>query len=270
MITVLGASGFVGSQLIKSCAARNIPCYAPPRDEDLREKNLGDLIYSIGLTADFRSRPFDTVEAHVGKLKYVLESCDFNSFTYLSSTRIYIHSTGPVSETSLIGIDVANPFDLFNASKITGELLALNCGKKNIRVARLSNIYGNDHNSANFLTSIIKDALTIGKILLRTTPDSAKDYIGIEDVADLLLEIALAGKQTIYNVASGVNTPNSDILAVIQKATGCAIEYSPAAERIIFPAIRIDRLKQEFGYDRESRVLKDLVGMVDEFRNAHS
>jgi nucleoside-diphosphate-sugar epimerase len=264
MITVLGASGFVGSHIVKKLQQSQTEYYAPARDENLLDKELGDVIYCIGLTADFRKRPYDTVEAHVCKLREVLKECKFNSLTYLSSTRLYIHNKDLeiVDEQTPIPVDVTNPFDLFNASKLTGELLTLNCGRENVRVARLSNVYGFDFNSENFITSIIKDAVVQNKVTLRTTPDSAKDYISINDVVHLLIKISLHGKNSIYNVASGNNISNNDVLNVLKQETGCVIEFSPSAEKISFPCINIGKIKSEFGFNLSHTLLDDLKEII--------
>ncbi len=58
-------------------------------DATWRGADLGHAFYCIGLTADFRSRPFETIEAHCGLLKEVLSGSRFSSFVYLSSTRVY-------------------------------------------------------------------------------------------------------------------------------------------------------------------------------------
>jgi nucleoside-diphosphate-sugar epimerase len=266
MITVLGASGFVGSSLVNRLKQLGVEYAAPARDAVLRGRPLGEVIYCIGLTADFRTRPFDTIEAHVCKLNNILKECDFTSLTYLSSARIYVHNTGTVDETIPVPIHITDPFDLYNSSKLTGELIALNCGRENIKVARLSNVYGMDFNSENFITSIIKDAIRDGKIVLRTTPDSAKDYISLDDVVSLLLKISGEGQSGIYNVASGVNTPNSLILDTIKEETGCEIEYSSKAEKIIFPPIRIDKIKSAFGFSPSRELKDDLRLIIREFR----
>src|SRR5580704_13059050 len=88
--TVFGASGFVGARLAQHLKNATHPVNAvtrsnaPPHGAD-----LGHVIYAIGITADFRNRPFDTVAAHVGRLAEVLQNYKFDSFLYLSSTRIY-------------------------------------------------------------------------------------------------------------------------------------------------------------------------------------
>jgi len=262
--TILGSSGFVGSHIVKELKQSQVEYYAPARDENLLDKELGNIIYCIGLTADFRKRPYDTVEAHVCKLREVLKECEFNSLTYLSSTRLYIHNKDleMVDEQTPIPVNVMDPFDLFNVSKLTGELLTLNCGRENVRVARLSNVYGFDFNSENFITSIIKDAVAENKVTLRTTPDSSKDYISINDVVQLLIKISLHGKNSIYNVASGNNTSNLDVLNVLKQETGCAIDFIPSAEKIAFPRINIDKIKTEFGFHSPHRLTDDLKEII--------
>jgi nucleoside-diphosphate-sugar epimerase len=268
MITILGASGFVGSHLVNELKKQGKKYFAPSRNEELVDKDLGDVIYCIGLTADFRTRPFETIEAHVTKLSHVLKNCDFNSLTYLSSTRLYIHNNTEVREESLIPVCVNDPSDLFNASKLVGELLALNCGRKNIKIARLSNVYGNDFSSENFITSIIKDAINDHKIILHTTPDSAKDYIGISDVVELLLKISLNGKELIYNLASGINTTNDEIVKIIQEETGCSIEYSKNAKHIVFPRINIDKIQNEFINNPLGHLRNDLKKIINNFKES--
>jgi len=76
--TVLGAGGFIGSHLLAHLRQAGHDCFAPARgDATLFAEELGHVIYCIGLTADFRSRPFDTVRAHVCLLADVLEKAPF-------------------------------------------------------------------------------------------------------------------------------------------------------------------------------------------------
>src|SRR5450631_61417 len=70
--TVLGAEGFIGSHVARRLAERQIPHQTLTRDIlDHLDQPLGHLLYCIGLTADFRERPFDTVEAHVHVLSQI-------------------------------------------------------------------------------------------------------------------------------------------------------------------------------------------------------
>lgn len=258
MITVLGASGFIGSRLVMRLQALGREHQAVRRNDPLPTGALGHIVYCIGLTADFRSRPFDTVEAHVCKLLEVLRGSDFESFLYLSSTRLYSDST---SEETTIRV---SPLDIYNASKITGESLVLNCGRP-ARVVRVSNVYGDDFNSNNFLSTIINDALTQHKIVLQTAAESAKDYISVDNVVDGLIAITTRGKERIYNLASGVNVSNHGLAQMLGNLTGCTVEYAQPAPLITFPPINIDRLRAEFDL-QTSHVLDDMPQLIDAYR----
>jgi nucleoside-diphosphate-sugar epimerase len=266
MITVLGASGFIGSHLVKRLEELGKPFAAPDRDESTSTRNAGDLIYCIGLTSDFRSRPFDTVRAHVCKLLEILQNWEFDSLLYLSSTRLYGTGKQQASEGDSLQVNSLNPSDLYNISKAMGESLSLSCGKKT-RVVRLSNVYGNDLTSENFLPSVIKDALSKKKVKLQTSADSAKDYVNISDVVDGLINIATKGEHTIYNLASGVNVSNQQLMDRISELTGCEVEFEQEAPTVSFPPISVDRMRTEFDF-RPSNLLADITTLVESYRRS--
>lgn len=269
--TVFGASGFIGSHLAEFIRTKDTEVFCPKRDEQINiNENLGNIIYCIGLTADFREKPFETIEAHVCKLKDLLQKHIFDSFTYISSTRIYIHNIGKVDEHTMIPISVNDPFDLFNSSKLTGELLTLNSRKPKTRVVRISNVIGNDFSSKNFITSIIRSALSDGKIVLRTTPYSSKDYISVDDVVKLLYHISLRGESSIYNLASGINTTNEEICKIIQEETNCTVEYANKLDTIVFPSISINKIQDEFGYHNSSSMKTMLKKMITSFKTSEN
>lgn len=261
--TVLGATGFIGSHLIRALRDAGHDVYAPAKDDQtIFERPLGHVLYCIGLTADFRSRPFDTVRAHVSVLADVLEKAAFDSLVYLSSTRVYARSASG-KESASLAVDVSDPSDLYNLTKLTGESLCRACNRPNVKVARLSNVIGRDHHSENFLFSLIRDALS-GRIELQSDPDSAKDYILLDDVVSLLPRIATEGKEWLYNVASGTNVAHCDIVNVLTKLTRCDVTIYQGAPRLIFPEIDIARLRSEFGFSPAS-ILEYLPGLVTEF-----
>ena len=266
LITVLGASGFIGSHLVAELASRGTDHLAIQRDDELTGCNLGDVIYCLGLTADFRTKPLETVEAHVCKLRDLIVSCEFDSITYLSSTRIYGSDSQTASETDSLKVDPSQPEDLYNISKLMGESLTLNCRRK-ARVVRLSNVYGDDFDSMNFLPTIIFEALRNAKITLHSSPESAKDYVNINDVVRHLPKIATGGTAQIYNVASGRNVTNAELAAAIRETTGCQVTFDNKAPRISFPEINIDRVRSEFGFEPRS-LLEDLDDLVATYRSA--
>src|SRR5690349_9863815 len=121
--TILGGQGFIGSRLTSWLRQRGHEVFVPRRDERLVGKQLGLAVYAIGVTSDFRQRPFDTVAAHVCRLNEVLRECDFESLTYLSSTRVYHGLQGIADENSRLTVDPQRPDELYNISKLAGESL---------------------------------------------------------------------------------------------------------------------------------------------------
>lgn len=262
MITVLGASGFIGSHLTRHLDAMGLPWQAPARDESLRGRHLGRVIDCAGITADFRVRPYDTVDAHVCRIVDLVRHCSFDSFVYLSSTRLYKdHPSSPAREEDDIRVSPIGAGGLYNLSKAMGEAVVLTLGERG-HVVRLSNVYGDGSEGHNFLASIVTDALTKGEIVLETSFDSAKDYVSVTDVVELLPRIAAGGRQQIYNVASGASVTNGDITAGIARLTGCRISVMPNAETWRYPEIGIERVRGEFGF-RPSLLLDDLPALID-------
>jgi len=260
--TVLGASGFVGSHVVAELRRINADYYAPVRgDGDIFRRPLGHIIYCIGFTADWRTRPYETVHAHVAFLLTILERATFDSLLYLSSTRIYKRA-GTGEEEQPLPFCPSVRDDLFDISKAMGESLCFS-GPSNLRVARLSNVYGNDYCSDNFLPSVTRDAVR-GRVVLESDPQSSKDYIGVDEVARLLLAIAAHGQQRLYNVASGRNTTHAEILDALAGATGCSVTTRPNAPLLQFPSISVDRIASEFGF--KARPLVDAIGgLADSF-----
>ncbi len=264
-ITILGASGFIGSHLVSYLREQQINYWAPKRDDAaIYKRNLNHVIYCIGLTADFRTRPFETIDAHVCFLSKILKQCKFDSFLYLSSTRIYGIGEGIAREEDVIKIQPLDFNDLYNISKAMGESICFATGKANVRTVRLSNVYGCDFESENFISSLIRDALRNKKIRLHASLDSSKDYINIKDVVAILPEIAVHGSRKIYNVARGENITNSQIINILKRLTNCTIEVDKNAKRILYPNISVNWIKEEFAFT-PSRIIEDLKELVSRY-----
>lgn len=256
MFTVLGAGGFVGNQLAEALKAEyRADVYAPLRHDkgDIFDKilnrDLGHVFYCIGLTANFRNRPFDTVEAHVCLLRRLLEHGRFESLTYLSSTRVY-EGASTTEEDAILHVSPGNPGHLYNLSKLMGESLCLASGRK-ARVVRLSNVFGRAMPQQNFISQVLKEAVSTGRVQFLTAPLSAKDYVSVTDVIRWLPQIALRGSHTIYNVGSGKNTSNAE-LALLLEQKGISTSFAENAPEWSFPVIDPHRLVQEFGGAKSS------------------
>ena len=248
--TILGGEGFIGRRLREECLLRGYEVIVPERNaKPLDGEDLGHLIYCIGLTSDFRWRPFETVEAHVQVMADWLKFGTFQSFLYLSSTRIYQESNGYGAASEDMQLSVSMSADsLYNLSKMLGEALCLCDNRHTVRIARLANVFGPDMSEATFLGAVMADARRYGAVTIRETPLSSKDYISIDDAVRLLISISLGGKHRTYNLASGIETAHAEIAQKIREISGAIIDFLPNAEQRQFPKVDISRLCTEFDF----------------------
>jgi len=135
--------------------------------------------------------------------------------------------------------------DIYNISKAMGESIVLSLGARG-RVARPSNVYGRGL-SATFLASILAEAQE-GSIVFRTAPEAARDYVSVDDLAEVLVKIALRGTERIYNVASGVSITNAELANAIARHSDCRVSFAADAARPLFPRIDNERIRSEFGF----------------------
>jgi nucleoside-diphosphate-sugar epimerase len=265
--TILGSSGFIGRRMVQHLRDKGFEVNTPDRDgSGLHGENLGHVIYAIGMTGDFRSRLGETIDAHVSTLQRLMNGARFESWLYLSSTRVYnrLPAGTFASEDDLIPVR-PDADSVYNLSKLLGEALCLAHSSPAVRVARLSNVYGEGMADHNFLGSLVADAAANGKVVIGEGPQSAKDYVSIDDVVRCLENIAMRGRERMYNVASGRSITHAE-LAEILRGCGYDVQFSPGAGDRIFPEIDMARMQSEFPPLADS-VLEDLPRLVGQAKS---
>lgn len=248
-ITVLGAGGWIGSALMASLRSVGQPAFPVFRSGVSSwitgEEPVGPVIYAIGLTSDFRQRPYETVEAHVSLLSQVLQRQGLKNLLLLSSTRVYGRSS-ITDETSPLPCLSSDPSDLYNLSKLTGEALVLQDSRPGLRVARLSNVVGEAQPVNTFIGSLLAETKGKGAVIIKEPADTAKDYVALDDVVSLIPLIAQKGKQRIYNVGSGVNKSHADVADWLRQQGASVSFASEETGRLSFPPLKIQRIVDEF------------------------
>lgn len=248
--TVLGASGYVGSALVAALERGGHRVHAVTRGTlpALLEtrRNAGHVIDCIGLTGDFRTRPQDTAEAHVGVTARCLAALHFASFLFLSSTRVYSRTTA-TDETAKLLCAPADPSDLYNLTKLAGEAVCLADPRQTVRVVRLSNVYGGAMPGDTFLGQLLREGRDTGAVRFHQSAKSTKDYVSLTEVTRLLPAIATGGRHRLYNLAAGTNTSHAAIGVVLRRRFGWHVDFAPGAPTVRFPPIDTTRLSVEFG-----------------------
>jgi nucleoside-diphosphate-sugar epimerase len=262
-ITVFGAAGYVGSALVARLQRTGAEVIAVTRDNIAETPvQLGHAIYAIGLTSDFRSKPIETVQAHVVQLADMLTRKNFSSFTYLSSTRLY-KSEASTDELTSISTSPVDADDIYTLSKLLGEALIFRLAGDRGRVCRLSNVYGGNDRSSNFLTSVLADARSRRSVRIMQDSTSAKDYVHLEDACRAIEAVGLRGTEPIYNVAAGHNTSHQQIADQLKKS-GVAVEFGSDLV-FSFKPINVQRLSSLIDWNPRTLIddLPELLSMPE-------
>lgn len=225
--TVIGAAGFVGGRVAALLRAAGIEPFCPVRDDpELWNRDLGRIFYCAGLTGDYRTRPFDTIEAHVSLVARVIENARFERIVYLSSTRLYdLLDDGIGREDRAIAVNASNPEHLYELSKLLGENLALHRSGGRGAVARLSYVFGWEEGAQGFLADWLRSARATKTLTLESSPSYARDYIHVDDVARALVALADSRQTGIVNVARGETLSNAEI-GVLFKQHGWNVGFA--------------------------------------------
>jgi nucleoside-diphosphate-sugar epimerase len=246
--TVLGASGFIGGALSTRLADAGHEVIRARRNElkSLQGNDLGHVFYSLGVD-DAHNNLHGAFEAHIAHLVEVLRHFTYSSVTYLSSTRLYLGAHSSREDADLI-IRFDDENAIYNATKIAGERICFTTKHPAVRVVRLSNVIGFAPRGISLIPTLFKNAIKARGISLTISPLSAKDYIALDDVLDLLPRIAVQGTQRCYNMASGINITLGEIVAQIVRAFPSPVEWRADGETVIFPTIDVDRIRSEFSF----------------------
>ncbi len=258
--SVIGARGFIGSAFVRVLRERGVSVSSLTHAEALdRTEDLGDVIYASGVAWDADKRLSDAVRTHVDVPLALLEK-RLRSFTYVSSTRVYGNSP-ETHET--IAAHVAQG-DVYTATKAAGEVVVLSDSRPAVRVVRLSNVYGPSFGSGLMSSDFLRQAATTGCIDVRSSRDSEKDHVSVEDVVEVTLQIVASGKERIYNIAAGTNTKQGRLLDRIAAVSGCGIEVRPGSPSVVFTPIDVTRIRDEFGF-RARDVIDDVPALWKAF-----
>ncbi len=195
VITVVGGSGFLGSHVADqlSNAGYQVRIYdrnPSPWLRDNQEMLVGDIldkdrlesaiagsevVYNFAALSDLNealAKPFDTVRINVLGNLQVLDACrahEVKHFVYASTVYVYSREGG-----------------FYRCSKQAAEHYVEEYQKSfglDYTILRYGSLYGPRSDTTNGLFRIVSDALELGRIRYRGSPDAMRQYVHVEDVA---------------------------------------------------------------------------------------
>ena len=187
------------------------------------------IVYAIGSPPPAVSASAHDLGLHEALLPLVaaLEVCRVSSFggrfVYLSSGGAVYGEQGqnPITEHALPA-----PVSAYGVLKQTGEMLVAMYGKQcgfSYNSLRIANAYGPGQptRGQGAIAAFLEAAWLDNSVALYGDGKTVRDYIYIDDLADVILDFAFGSCDAeVVNVGTGVGTSLLEVLALVEKASG--------------------------------------------------
>jgi nucleoside-diphosphate-sugar epimerase len=260
-VLVTGSSGFAGRNLcgLLSQLGSKVRCFVRSKN-DLSTKQpgtslvLGDVqdyqsllealrgvhvafhLAATTLIPETRAKTFNTFTTNaIGTLNFLMaaKAQDVPKLVYVSTCHVYGKQENlPITEEA-----TPKPIDIYSASKLSGESLALSFAEMhgmNISISRAFNHYGPYQRPDFLVPSIILRLLRREKLAMGN-PTPTRDFSYVNDIVRGYALLAEKGRSAeIYHFSSGTERTVRDIVETIMKISGVNSEVSwdPNARRI--------------------------------------
>ena len=289
-ILVTGASGLIGTYILAClCHLREqgvrLQVYAhhlselPPHVAELViqsgfkviRANLADfdeyaclpeadiILHAAGYAqpSKFMANPVATIQVNTSATIALLKRLRSNGkFLFFSSSEIYSGLKKSILTETDIGLTTpSHPRAAYIEGKRCGEAIcnAFRAQGVNIKVARVALAYGpgTRRHDKRVLNSFIEKALCQRKIELLDAGTAVRTYCYVADTVELLWQILLYGKASVYNVGGRSTVTIADLARMIADMTDTVVIF-PSTQAAIAGApeeVRIDltKVETEFG-----------------------
>lgn len=256
---VYGSKGYIGSKIINLLRKKKqkIICVK----KNLYSKKIGNVIYCVG-SDDWSINPFKTYNSNFVHLyNFFKKKIKYKTFTYISTTRLYLNLKNKIASEDDDLVISKKKNSIFNLQKLMSESLL--SFYKNIKIIRLSNVYGYCVNKKTILPTIIRDSILKKKIIISINLNSQKDFISENDaVRNIYLLVKKKKLSGTYNLGSGKNTKIKKILSIIKKYTNCNIKFLKNLSKESYPKLNLSKIKGIINFSIKNDILKDLPNII--------
>lgn len=294
-VLLTGATGFLGRALLRRLLERGdevaVLGRGEPREEGswtFLEGDLGEpetvlrhrqalsgielaahlggwVLRSSDPAADEMAAPFRVNAEGTAHLLSILPA-DLKAFCYASTLDVY----GPPQEIPVREDHPLRPATFYGASKAAAEaLLAVWSRRSGVPASalRFTQVYGPGDTSAKAIPNFLRACLAGEAPPVRGSGEDARDYLYVEDAVAAILAALDRRAAGAFNVASGSGISMRDLLATIQRLTGCAGEpgWTPSQ-----PSRPASRTVLDIGRARDGLGWRPEVGLDEGLRRTVS
>ena len=207
--------------------------------EALKGVDVAFHLASITLIPETRAKTFNTFSTNaLGTLNFLMaaKAQDVSKIVYVSTCHVY----GKQAKLPITEETPAKPIDIYSASKLAGESLALSFAEMhgmNVSISRAFNHYG-PYQRPDFLIPSIILRLLRGEKLAMGNPTPTRDFAFVDDIVRGYALLAEKGRSSeIYQFSSARERSVQEIVETIMKISGVRSEvyWNPDARRVDIP-----------------------------------
>ena len=146
---------------------------------------------------------------------------NYGKFIHISTDEVYGHLG--FNDPSFIEDSPIAPRSPYAASKASSDLLCLsyiNTYNSNIIITRCCNNYGPNQHKEKFIPTIIKNLKVNKKVPVYGDGHNIREWIHVDDHNYAVWLVAVNGKKGIYNIGSGNELSNIELVDIICQEMG--------------------------------------------------
>ncbi len=212
-VAVTGASGFLGSVLVRELAARHIETISLSRSSPPPTIAGPVVLVHLGEDADLaraEAAGDDDIERRLAGFEAALALTNFQRVIYVSSGVVY----GDQQARPRRPDEPVDPKGIYARGKVACE------AKADVSV-RLGNVYGPGMSPVNVLSDLIRGFRAVERPVKVRNLAPVRDFIWVEDVARGLADFAMhQTSKGVFNVASGEGTSVQQLSELVPLVMG--------------------------------------------------
>jgi dTDP-4-dehydrorhamnose reductase len=217
-VLIIGASGLVGSHCLRFLHQKNIEVIGTYRNYKVANtfffdpslENCFDFLNEIDFKPDIiihcgaltnvdycEENQLESYDLTVNSTKVILNYCKNNNvkLIYLSTDYVFDGLDGPYIET-----DNTNPLNVYGRHKLEAEKIIEELD--NFIIARITNVYGEENRSKNFIANLISIINSGVEKTFKLPFDQFATPIYAGDIAKMIYLLIIKEKSGIYNLSS--------------------------------------------------------------------